>query len=119
MVEGEERALKQWDFFHCPPWTEHVVVGAGTTPSVLLAVGRRFEGGYDAIEIRFPVEEAALRHGAGVTDELRSSRDVWPMLGFADGRYREGDLPALPPARAGPTEQVTELLLARCAVGSS
>ena len=29
LVEGEERPLRQWDFFHCPPWTEHVIVGAG------------------------------------------------------------------------------------------
>jgi len=29
LVEGEERRLRAWDFFHCPPWTEHVFVGAG------------------------------------------------------------------------------------------
>ena len=41
IVEGEERPLKQWDFFWCPPWTKHVIVGAGTEPSVVLAVGAR------------------------------------------------------------------------------
>ena len=29
VVEGQERPLEQWDFVHCPPWTEHVIVGAG------------------------------------------------------------------------------------------
>jgi mannose-6-phosphate isomerase-like protein (cupin superfamily) len=28
IVEGEERLLKQWDFVHCPPMTEHIFVGA-------------------------------------------------------------------------------------------
>jgi hypothetical protein len=28
IVEGEERALGQWDFVHCPPQTKHVIVGA-------------------------------------------------------------------------------------------
>jgi mannose-6-phosphate isomerase-like protein (cupin superfamily) len=29
LVEGEERPLKQWDFVHCPPMTQHVFVGTG------------------------------------------------------------------------------------------
>ena len=32
IVEGQERLLKAWDFVHCPPWTEHVFVGAGDGP---------------------------------------------------------------------------------------
>src|SRR5437868_2961991 len=27
VIDGEERALKQWDFVHCPPHTAHVIVG--------------------------------------------------------------------------------------------
>ena len=30
VIEGEERRLRQWDFVHCPPWTRHVFVGAGS-----------------------------------------------------------------------------------------
>ena len=30
----------QWDFFHCPPWTEHVIVGAGGGPCVFVASAR-------------------------------------------------------------------------------
>lgn len=33
LVEGEERPLRQWDFFHCPAGTDHVVVGAATAPA--------------------------------------------------------------------------------------
>ena len=32
LVEGEERRLRPWDFFHAPPWTEHGFVGAGEAP---------------------------------------------------------------------------------------
>ena len=29
IVEEEERPLRQWDYFHCPADTRHVIVGAG------------------------------------------------------------------------------------------
>ena len=41
IVEGEERPLRTWDFFHCPPQTRHVIVGAGSEPCVVVAVGAR------------------------------------------------------------------------------
>ncbi len=41
LIEGQERRLKAWDFVHCPPWTEHVFVGAGDGPCAVLAVGSR------------------------------------------------------------------------------
>jgi len=43
VVEGEERDLRQWDFLHCPPGTEHVFVGTDE-PCVLLMIGARFAG---------------------------------------------------------------------------
>ena len=91
IVESQERTMKQWDLFHCPVWTEHVLIGAGIGPCVLLAVGSRLQ----PLEIRVPVNDAALRRGAGATEELSSSQDVWPMLGMRDGTYRPGDLPPL------------------------
>ena len=39
IVEGEERPLRQWDFVHCPALTKHTIVGAGSGPSAVLAVG--------------------------------------------------------------------------------
>ena len=65
LIEGEERPLKAWDFVHCPPWTEHVFVGAGDVPCLILGVGARSKGR----GLRYPVNEVALAHGAGVDTE--------------------------------------------------
>jgi uncharacterized cupin superfamily protein len=65
IVEGQERPLKAWDFVHCPPWTEHVFVGAGDGPCVIVGVGARRKGK----GLRYPVNETALEHGAGVREE--------------------------------------------------
>jgi uncharacterized cupin superfamily protein len=54
LVEGEERRLRQWDFFHCPPWTEHSFVGAGDGPCVILMAGTR-----SSTKVRYPVSELA------------------------------------------------------------
>jgi quercetin dioxygenase-like cupin family protein len=43
-IEGEERLLRQWDFFHCAPGTHHGFVGAGSGQCVLLMVGARIPG---------------------------------------------------------------------------
>ncbi len=73
IVEGEEVPLRQWDFFHCPPNVPHVIVGAGTAPSLVLAVGSRVgpEGG------AYPVDETALAHGAGVEVETSDPREAY------------------------------------------
>jgi uncharacterized cupin superfamily protein len=65
IVEGQERLLKQWDFVHCPPMTEHVFVGAGDRPCVVVGVGARRKGR----ALVYPVNETALKHGAGVEEE--------------------------------------------------
>jgi len=62
VVEGEERRLRAWDFFHCPGGTAHVIVGAGRGPSLVLAFGAR--GGRKGLE--YLVDPAAHRHGADV-----------------------------------------------------
>ena len=41
IVEGEERLLGPWDYLHCPGGTEHVLVGAGDGPCVVIAYGAR------------------------------------------------------------------------------
>jgi uncharacterized cupin superfamily protein len=65
IVEGQERRLRAWDFIHCPPWTEHVFVGAGDGPCVLLGVGARKK----SRGLVYPVNEVALEYGAGVESE--------------------------------------------------
>src|ERR687885_1536033 len=71
LVEGEERPLRAWDFVHCPPGTEHVFVGAGDRPCVILMIGTRKPGH----EIVYPRSELALRHGAGVETETDSPQE--------------------------------------------
>ena len=91
LVEGQERRLKAWDFVHCPPWTEHIFVGAGEGPFVMVAVGVRFTGEGRLI---YPVSELALRHDAGVTEEATAA-DV-AYTGTPEdttGRYSDGLLP--------------------------
>src|SRR5690242_717918 len=53
LVEEEERTLRQWDFFHCPGETAHVLVGAGGGPCAILMVGARPE----AETLHYPVSE--------------------------------------------------------------
>jgi len=96
LIEGEERTLRQWDFVHCPPWTEHIIVGSGEEPSVVLAVGGREHEG-----VTYPVSELALRHGAGATEERRRGADgeagKSPYIGFPEDTELTGepDLPSL------------------------
>ena len=66
LIEGQERSLRQWDFVHCPPWTEHIIIGSGNGPCAVLAVGARAHDG-----IVYPVSELAVRHGAGADEEHR------------------------------------------------
>jgi uncharacterized cupin superfamily protein len=90
LVEGGERPLVQWDFFHCPPWTEHVIVGAGEGPCVFVAVGARTPGS----KVVYPRSDVALRHGAGVEEETDSAAVAYAHTSEPQARpYREGDLP--------------------------
>ena len=65
LVEGEERPLKAWDFVHCPPWTEHVFVGAGDGPCAIVGAGARNAGE----GLVYPVSEVALSRSAGVKEK--------------------------------------------------
>ncbi len=69
LVEGEERPLRAWDFVHCPPNTNHVIIGAGDRPCVVVAVGARERSVDNPDWGGYSVDELALRHGAGVEQE--------------------------------------------------
>jgi quercetin dioxygenase-like cupin family protein len=62
VVEGEERRMRQWDYFHSPPGTEHITIGAGEEPCAILMCGspdpRR--------QITWIANETAAKHGASV-----------------------------------------------------
>jgi uncharacterized cupin superfamily protein len=93
VVEGEERELKTWDFFHSPPQTEHIIVGAGTEPAVVLAVGAR---GRRRKGLVYPVSEAAQKRGAGVQEETTDASEAYGSFGhWKRSLYQEGWLPDL------------------------
>jgi mannose-6-phosphate isomerase-like protein (cupin superfamily) len=93
IVEGEERPLRAWDFVHSPPGTGHVIVGAGSGPCLVIAVGAR-ERSEEPGALGFPADEAAKRHGASV-DEDTLDPDVayGPLPPRARSAYRDGWLP--------------------------
>jgi uncharacterized cupin superfamily protein len=92
VVEGEERPLRTWDYFHCPGGTAHVLVGAGDRPSIVLAVGAR--GGRKGIV--YLVDEVARRHGASPPKETTKSAEAYAEFpGSSRSTYREGWLPDL------------------------
>lgn len=73
LIEGQERLLRAWDFVHCPPDTEHIFVGAGSGPCVLIMAGARRPGR----PIVYPVSEVARRHRAGVDRETTSPQEAY------------------------------------------
>jgi uncharacterized cupin superfamily protein len=95
IAEGEERPLRQWDFFHCPAGTKHIIVGAGDEPCVVLAVGaREHQGG--AGWGGYMVDETALRHGAGVEEKTTDPAQAYARFPkFEQSPYREGWLPEI------------------------
>src|SRR5688500_5761669 len=81
LVEGEERPLKAWDFVHCPPWTEHIFVGAGDGPCLIFMAGARTEP-YATV---YPRSELALRHDAGAERETTFPREAYGEVAWRPG----------------------------------
>ena len=73
IVEEEEHPLRRWDYFHCPIGVPHTIVGAGSGPCAILAVGAREHqegsgwGGY-------PYSEVAMKHDASAEEETTSAQ---------------------------------------------
>jgi len=90
IIESEERPLRHWDFAHCPAQTKHTIVGAGDARCVVLAVGAREHRG----AFGYTVDEAALRHGAGVEQETTDVDEAYARFPEHElTRYRDGWLP--------------------------
>jgi quercetin dioxygenase-like cupin family protein len=85
VVEGQERLLRSGDFFHCPPLTGHVFVGAGERRCTILMIGGRTEEWREGEG--FPVDGIAARYGASVAEPT----------GLPEEAY--ADIPADEPAR--------------------
>jgi uncharacterized cupin superfamily protein len=93
IAEAQERALRQWDFVHCPVGMNHVIVGAGDGPCVVVAVGAREHqsgegwGGY-------PVDEAAARYGASTEEETTDANVAYARFPRRrETHYQAGWLP--------------------------
>ena len=72
VVEGEERPLRPWDYFHCPPGVAHVIVGG---PIVVVAVGGRQDP-----RTEYVVDPVAAKYGAAparTTMDGREAYDGW------------------------------------------
>ena len=89
LIEGEERRLKAWDFVHCPPWTEHIFVGAGEGPCVIVMVGSRAGGS----EILYPVDEVAAKYDASVLEETSNPDEAYARFGPEEWATYGGWLP--------------------------
>jgi uncharacterized cupin superfamily protein len=93
IVEDEERPLRVWDYFHCPVDIPHTIVGAGSGPSAILAIGAREHqagpgwGGY-------PYSEVAMKHDASAEEETTSAKAAYARFPESQPtEYREGWLP--------------------------
>jgi uncharacterized cupin superfamily protein len=93
IVDDEERLLRAWDYFHCPPNVPHTIVGAGDGPCAILALGARDNqdgadwGGY-------PYSELAMKHDASAEEETTDPKVAYAR--FPSGQpteFREDWLP--------------------------
>jgi uncharacterized cupin superfamily protein len=93
IVEGEERQLHAWDFVHCPRNTKHVIVGAGSGPCLVIAVGGR-ERSAEPDSLGFTVDEVAKRHGASVEENTMDGGVAYARVPPREPTvYRDGWLP--------------------------
>jgi uncharacterized cupin superfamily protein len=93
IVEDEERPLRQWDYFHKPAGVSHTIVGAGSGPSAILAIGAREHqdgpdwGGY-------PLSEVAMKHDAASPEETNDPKVAYARFpARQEGEFPEGALP--------------------------
>ena len=93
IVENEERSLRQWDYFHKPAGVSHTIVGAGSGPSAILAIGAREHqagpdwGGY-------PLSDVAMRHDAASPEATNDAKVAYGRFpAREEGEFLEGWLP--------------------------
>jgi uncharacterized cupin superfamily protein len=89
IVEGEERRVGAWDYVHLPPWTDHVLVGAGERPCVFVAVGARSDDGG-----AYRANPVAQKHGAAVDEDTPDPAEAYARFSpIGPRRCPEGVLP--------------------------
>ena len=95
IVNDEEHPLRAWDYFHCPPGIPHVLVGAGSGPATILALGARIDsvdgedwGGY-------PLSEVAAKHNASTEEETNKPEVAYARFERSKaGEFNEDWLPS-------------------------
>jgi quercetin dioxygenase-like cupin family protein len=73
IVEGQERRMRQWDYLHSPPGTEHITVGAGDGPCAILMFGSPDP----SRKVEWIANETAARYGASVAKTTGRGTDVY------------------------------------------
>jgi uncharacterized cupin superfamily protein len=92
IIESKERPLRQWDFVHCPPDTDHMIIGAGEGRCFVLAVGAREHQTGDWG--KYTVNEVARRHGISVDEETPEADVAYARFGKSSpARFQDGWLP--------------------------
>jgi len=77
IVEDEEQSLRQWDYVHCPPKVSHTIVGSGSGPCSILALGARIDSTGEDWGA-YPYSELAAKHDASAEEETTD-----PELAYA------------------------------------
>jgi uncharacterized cupin superfamily protein len=91
IVEEQERPLETWDFFHSPPGTDHMIIGAGSGPSVVVAVGAR---GLRRKGLVYPVSAVARKHEISAERETTKPAEAYAGLPrYKRVAYEPGWLP--------------------------
>jgi uncharacterized cupin superfamily protein len=93
VVEDEEHPLRQWDYFHCPAPVPHTIIGAGSGPSAILALGARDkQDGPDWGA--YPYSEVAMKHDASAEEETTDPEVAYARFPeLQAGAFQEGWLP--------------------------
>jgi uncharacterized cupin superfamily protein len=73
LVEGEERRMQQWDYFHCPPGTAHITVGAGDAPCAIFMLGARTPGKL----LDYIPDPVAVKHGVAPKERTGDAREAY------------------------------------------
>ena len=100
IVEGKEGSW-EWDFFYCPPETEHIIVAAAEQSAILLAVGARgraVAGGWFTRSVRRRRGTEPVSCARPRTPPLPTPRSGRNYLGL-------GLLSTAPPGYQGTTER--------------
>jgi uncharacterized cupin superfamily protein len=98
VIEGEERPLRQWDFVHMPPKTEHVLVGAGDGPCIFVAMSSRERQAFGPYG-EYVANDVAAKYRASPKETKQDADDTdFDVPESQPSRYQEGWLPGAPPA---------------------